>query len=616
MPAPRGSPRSRGRAQQADGVAPAAYLDEYLSTLRGDSAATREDALRREIGALSALIQASAQVPPGGNSGAPPAGTGRPGAAAGATTTSAASGARTAPAGNTRAGTGAAPAARAAPAAAATAPRADGPQAPRDGDANGQQQQRATEVMIAKRFARFFMERLLQRVGGREASLNSLTPAQLNTLNSYKRLVADQLRQLLEEHIDYHTYRRALRELFSRATRGEVPDLWGDFVRIVTAQRPPAAGGSQAAATRAAPSTTSNRSAAPSAPAASPTSIQRGGGGARGRRPRGGSAAAAKQPSRTEKAPNGAEEGAAADTPPAHRDAEARQPAATPSERSDADDDNYVDVDRMARIDLEQERALLESEVAVTAVQATAPEQLLLDVRHLLRRMLLPRLHQHGDMRMAKQCVAMVSLAAEERLRDVLEAVIRAARIRREQHLPPGTAPQYTGPSVAERIRQEQDALERERARKRIALGIEDDAEHLRRALDADAKVRQRLAEDARHREKVKETNVALSGMLAHLTAARRKRAAPSASRETPEPKAEGDDGARGVAGAANEPPTTTAPAPATALAHHATAPPPAQRIITLRDVLLVLQHDPLCRKSRFIHKWRSALQRVPAAHP
>ncbi|KAK4537251.1 hypothetical protein CDCA_CDCA11G3276 [Cyanidium caldarium] len=613
MPAPRGSPRSRGRAQQADGVAPAAYLDEYLSTLRGDSAATREDALRREIGALSALIQASAQVPPGGNSGAPPTGTGPAGAAAGATTTSAASGARTAPAGNTRAGTGAVPAAPAAP--AAVAPRTAASQAPRDGDANSQQQ-RATEVMIAKRFARFFMERLLQRVGGREASLNSLTSAQLNTLNSYKRLVADQLRQLLEEHIDYHTYRRALRELFSRATRGEVPDLWGDFVRIVTAQRPPAAGGSQAAATRAVSSTTPSRSAAPSAPAASASSTPRGGGGARGRRPRGGSAAAAKQPSRTEKAPNGAEEGAAAATPPVHRDAEARQPAATPSERSDADDDNYVDVDRMAHIDLEQERALLESEVAVTAVQATAPEQLLLDVRHLLRRMLLPRLHQHGDMRMAKQCVAMVSLAAEERLRDVLEGVIRAARIRREQHLPPGTAPQYTGLSVAERIRQEQDALERERARKRIALGIEDDAEHLRRALDADAKVRQRLAEDARHREKVKETNVALSGMLAHLTAARRKRAAPSASRETPEPKPDGGGDARGVTGAANAPPTATAPAPATALTHHATPPPPAQRIITLRDVLLVLQHDPLCRKSRFIHKWRWALQRVPATHP
>lgn len=120
-----------------------AYLDDYLSSIRGNDVAAREDALRREVGTLSALLQNASQVSGSASRDQNQAFTSMQ---TGTVRESVQRGQRV---GET-----------------ASVPVAQ-PASLRGS------QQRQSELFIAQRFARFFMERLLLRVGGQGASLSN-----------------------------------------------------------------------------------------------------------------------------------------------------------------------------------------------------------------------------------------------------------------------------------------------------------------------------------------------------------------------------------------------------------------------------------------------------------
>jgi len=750
----RASPRARSAGptrDQSEAAAPGAALDEYVSSLRGARAPDGDGALQREIDTLASLIQSSSYRQGGNGNGvgasllSVPLSTsssasalaGRQGAAqtpaAVASAASIGTAAR-AGAGERAASTGAGTSAPVPPppltTATITAPSGATPAA--NPNSSRTPQQRQSELFLAQRFARYFMGRLLEHMRGRQASLNSLDASQLNVFNSYRRAIRDKLCELAEDRTDYHSFRRALRELFHRATDGAVPDLWGDFVRFCTAPRQaPAAStsGTAGSATGDAPAPVS-RTEPPSAdpvtsrtgmPAAvvgsevtalpkthpTPSGTRPGGASAerrsmpgsrpvpsanslpyaqslQGAREAGGvvggaslasqrHAAAGAGPmiaiesavsstaarSAAAAAAGGGAGGASASSPGANQNrAQLRRPprhqvppgstskaaaaaaAGTQTrEHDDDDEDNAAnepdgsapspgpedtgnddddDVERLVKVDLERERALLEQENVVTAVVDAAPESFLLDQQALTARF-LEALQRHGNLRAAKSCLALLSQAAETRLRQVLERTLQWTAARRQAY--PRYALTLVVPesSVRRVLAQQRKKLLEERARKRYALNLPDEGEN------ADTGVQlhhRRLAlEQARQREKVQETNVALSGMLAALTAARRKRPVPTRTRPstTDYERADANDGTTAEPDWESERRTK----PRLAARQHASTAPEASAAsstlprgmsaystIQLRDAIRALAADPLARKSRLLERWAMRIQK------
>jgi hypothetical protein len=267
---------------------------------------------------------------------------------------------------------------------------------------------------------------------------------------------------------------------------------------------------------------------------------------------------------------------------------------------------------------LERERALLEQENVVTAVVDAAPESFLLDQQALTARF-LEALQRHGNLRAAKSCLALLSQAAETRLRQVLERTLQWTAARRQAY--PRYALTLVVPesSVRRVLAQQRKKLLEERARKRYALNLPDEGEN------ADTGVQlhhRRLAlEQARQREKVQETNVALSGMLAALTAARRKRPVPTRTRPstTDYERADANDGTTAEPDWESERRTK----PRLAARQHANTAPEASAAsstlprgmsaystIQLRDAIRALAADPLARKSRLLERWAMRIQK------
>ncbi|KAF6000557.1 hypothetical protein F1559_001838 [Cyanidiococcus yangmingshanensis] len=431
----RPSPKTRtvcAEKDNSEATASNAYLDEYVSSLRGASVAVRDEALQREIGTLASLIQSTGQGQRSGSSGA---GSTTPVRTTNATPVEEAATNRTTP---IRAPVVAGGAAATTPgryrSSSATTAAATGVAPGADQAANQQpppppsrtQQQRQSELFVAQRFARYFMGRLLERIGGRQASLNSLDAAQLNIFNFYRRAVAEKLRDLAEERIEYHTFRRALRELYQRATDGAVPDLWAEFVRFCTAQRQGPVGSTTPTSAKAGTPPPGPKRSSGEAVTETPTSSVRSVEGqtvtARGYGaassipstgvPKPGSSAAQRpvaargpnpmqypQSSSDQKkialvheakgdqtsveipkdkaysTATAREMGTLADRPP-HRGQQDRQPGEHAKQRNDTEDDDYPhhdndeddDIERLVKVDLERERALLELENVVTTV--------------------------------------------------------------------------------------------------------------------------------------------------------------------------------------------------------------------------------------------------------
>jgi hypothetical protein len=699
----RASPRARSAGptrDQSEAAAPGAALDEYVSSLRGARAPDGDGALQREIDTLASLIQSSSYRQGGNGNGvgasllSVPLSTsssasalaGRQGAAqtpaAVASAASIGTAAR-AGAGERAASTGAGTSAPVPPppltTATITAPSGATPAA--NPNSSRTPQQRQSELFLAQRFARYFMGRLLEHMRGRQASLNSLDASQLNVFNSYRRAIRDKLCELAEDRTDYHSFRRALRELFHRATDGAVPDLWGDFVRFCTAPRQaPAAStsGTAGSATGDAPAPVS-RTEPPSAdpvtsrtgmPAAvvgsevtafpkthpTPSGTRPGGASAErrsmpGSRPVpsanslpyaqslqsareaggvvGGASLASQRHAAAGAGPMIAIESAVSSTAAGTQTREhddddednaANEPdgsAASPGPEDTGNDDDD-DVERLVKVDLERERALLEQENVVTAVVDAAPESFLLDQQALTARF-LEALQRHGNLRAAKSCLALLSQAAETRLRQVLERTLQWTAARRQAY--PRYALTLVVPesSVRRVLAQQRKKLLEERARKRYALNLPDEGEN------ADTGVQlhhRRLAlEQARQREKVQETNVALSGMLAALTAARRKRPVPTRTRPstTDYERADANDGTTAEPDWESERRTK----PRLAARQHANTAPEASAAsstlprgmsaystIQLRDAIRALAADPLARKSRLLERWAMRIQK------
>jgi hypothetical protein len=699
----RASPRARSAGptrDQSEAAAPGAALDEYVSSLRGARAPDGDGALQREIDTLASLIQSSSYRQGGNGNGvgasllSVPLSTsssasalaGRQGAAqtpaAVASAASIGTAAR-AGAGERAASTGAGTSAPVPPppltTATITAPSGATPAA--NPNSSRTPQQRQSELFLAQRFARYFMGRLLEHMRGRQASLNSLDASQLNVFNSYRRAIRDKLCELAEDRTDYHSFRRALRELFHRATDGAVPDLWGDFVRFCTAPRQaPAAStsGTAGSATGDAPAPVS-RTEPPSAdpvtsrtgmPAAvvgsevtafpkthpTPSGTRPGGASAErrsmpGSRPVpsanslpyaqslqgareaggvvGGASLASQRHAAAGAGPMIAIESAVSSTAAgtqtrehddddednAANEPDGSAPSPGPEDTGNDDDD---DVERLVKVDLERERALLEQENVVTAVVDAAPESFLLDQQALTARF-LEALQRHGNLRAAKSCLALLSQAAETRLRQVLERTLQWTAARRQAY--PRYALTLVVPesSVRRVLAQQRKKLLEERARKRYALNLPDEGEN------ADTGVQlhhRRLAlEQARQREKVQETNVALSGMLAALTAARRKRPVPTRTRPstTDYERADANDGTTAEPDWESERRTK----PRLAARQHANTAPEASAAsstlprgmsaystIQLRDAIRALAADPLARKSRLLERWAMRIQK------
>jgi hypothetical protein len=699
----RASPRARSAGptrDQSEAAAPGAALDEYVSSLRGARAPDGDGALQREIDTLASLIQSSSYRQGGNGNGvgasllSVPLSTsssasalaGRQGAAqtpvAVASAASIGTAAR-AGAGERAASTGAGTSAPVPPppltTATITAPSGATPAA--NPNSSRTPQQRQSELFLAQRFARYFMGRLLEHMRGRQASLNSLDASQLNVFNSYRRAIRDKLCELAEDRTDYHSFRRALRELFHRATDGAVPDLWGDFVRFCTAPRQaPAAStsGTAGSATGDAPAPVS-RTEPPSAdpvtsrtgmPAAvvgsevtafpkthpTPSGTRPGGASAErrsmpGSRPVpsanslpyaqslqgareaggvvGGASLASQHHAAAGAGPVIAIESAVSSTAAgtqtrehddddednAANEPDGSAPSPGPEDTGNDDDD---DVERLVKVDLERERALLEQENVVTAVVDAAPESFLLDQQALTARF-LEALQRHGNLRAAKSCLALLSQAAETRLRQVLERTLQWTAARRQAY--PRYALTLVVPesSVRRVLAQQRKKLLEERARKRYALNLPDEGEN------ADTGVQlhhRRLAlEQARQREKVQETNVALSGMLAALTAARRKRPVPTRTRPstTDYERADANDGTTAEPDWESERRTK----PRLAARQHASTAPEASAAsstlprgmsaystIQLRDAIRALAADPLARKSRLLERWAMRIQK------
>jgi hypothetical protein len=291
--------------------------------------------------------------------------------------------------------------------------------------------------------------------------------------------------------------------------------------------------------------------------------------------------------------------------------------AASPGPEDTGNDDDD-DVERLVKVDLERERALLEQENVVTAVVDAAPESFLLDQQALTARF-LEALQRHGNLRAAKSCLALLSQAAETRLRQVLERTLQWTAARRQAY--PRYALTLVVPesSVRRVLAQQRKKLLEERARKRYALNLPDEGEN------ADTGVQlhhRRLAlEQARQREKVQETNVALSGMLAALTAARRKRPVPTRTRPstTDYERADANDGTTAEPDWESERRTK----PRLAARQHANTAPEASAAsstlprgmsaystIQLRDAIRALAADPLARKSRLLERWAMRIQK------
>jgi hypothetical protein len=232
----------------------------------------------------------------------------------------------------------------------------------------------------------------------------------------------------------------------------------------------------------------------------------------------------------------------------------------------------------------------------------------------------LETLQKHGNFRATKSCLALLSYAAEHRLRQVLELTLQCAKTRRG--IFPGYSLPLAPPSFSTRawIAQERKKISEERARKRYALNLPDEGEQ--NESGAQLLRRKRAAEDARHREKVEEANVALSHELDSLKKMRRKRPAPpKIQRSTEDRDAESniETGTRANASVGRGSSFTlshagpeTTPSKLSASEEFA-ASNRSGPTVQLRDVVRALEMDPLTRKSRLVERWASRIQRMLA---